>query len=338
MDKSDFSENLGRSLDYIRGFSTSFVLQALISDGGLDLMKQPFTVDGISEAQGYHRDLFTAVVKFLVVEEIVEHDTAPEIYRLTDFGIWIAEQPGWFNLLVGGYQNVFAKLGDVLREGSAVAERNSHRVGLGSYEISLHDAFPLAWALIDEVNKDATRFVDIGCGDGYFVREICTRMPHATAIGVEPSKSYENAIRAVEQAGLAERIKIHHADGLAFDVPPDTDFILFAFVLQEILPQIGEDGFVAYFRKLRESGFAGAVLAIEVEYDPDDQSILRTPIGRGYYNPYYLLHPLTNQKLMPIQRWKDLFAKAGYRLVAERVVDPRVDPSGLELGLVFTPA
>jgi 2-ketoarginine methyltransferase len=337
MGQGNFAENLNRSLDYIRGFSASFVLQALIVDGTLALMKRPFTVEGLSARQGYRPDLLAAVVKFLVVEEIAERSAASDSYQLTDFGKWIADQPGWFNLLVGGYQNVFAKLSDVLRDGPQAAERNSHQVGLGSYEISLHDAFPLAWELIEVVNGDATRFVDIGCGDGYFVREICTRLPHAMAIGVEPSESFENAVRAVDQAGLADRIKIIHADGLGFDVPPDTDFLLFAFVLQEILPQIGEDALIAYFCKLRESGFGGAVLAIEVEYDPDNQAVLRTPIGRGYYNPYYLLHPLTNQRLMPIRRWKELFARAGYRLAAEQTVDACVDPSGLELGLVFTP-
>ncbi len=338
MEQGTFAESLNRSLDYIRGFSVSFVLQALIADGALALMEQPFTVEGLSTRQGYRPDLFAAVVKFLVVEEIAERSAGSDSYQLTDFGKWIAGQPGWFNLLVGGYQNVFARLSEVLRDGPQAAERNSHRVGLGSYQISVHDAFPLAWALIEAVNGNATRFVDIGCGDGYFVREICTRLPHATAIGVEPSELFENAVRAVDRAGLADRIEIVHADGLSFDIPPDTDFLLFAFVLQEILPQIGEDGLVAYFRKLRESGFGGAVLAIEVEYDPDDQVVLRTPIGRGYYNPYYLLHPLTNQRLMPIRRWKELFATAGYRLAAEETVDPCVDPSGLEVGLVFTPA
>ncbi|MGB5831066.1 MAG: methyltransferase domain-containing protein [Thiohalocapsa sp.] len=338
MDTNAFTTNLNRSLDYIKGFSTSFVLQALISDGALDLMKEPFRVEDLSRVKAYRPDLFAAAVKFLVVEDIVALGTEPQTYQLTDFGVWIAEQPGWINLLVGGYQNVFSNLTDVLKNGSNAADRNARMVGLGSFQISLHDALPLAWRLIQEVNKHATRFVDIGCGDGYFVREICRRMPDATAIGVEPSQASQNAVGAVEQAGLAGRIEIRHEDGLDFTVPPDTDFVLFAFVLQELLPQIGEARLVEYFQNLRESGFTGAVLAIEVEYDPENQSVLRTPIGRGYYNPYYLLHPLTNQKLMPIQYWKDLFDKAGFRLVAEQVVDPRIDPSGLELGLVFNPA
>lgn len=338
MSTSNFSKNLDRSLEYIRGFSTSYVLQALVSAGTLQRMKQPFTVRDLSKEQNYQEDLFEAVVRFLVTEEIVEAGPDPETHRLTDFGVWIAEQPGWFNLLVGGYQNVFANLDTILKEGSEAARRDSHFVGLGSYEISLHDAFPIVWKLIDDVNPVATRFVDIGCGDGYFVREICSRLPHATAIGIEPSVSARNAVQAVEKAGLNDRISIVQEDGLARPVAADTDFVLFAFVLQEILPQIGEAGLIDYFVKLRESGFTGGVLIIEVDYTPDDQAVLRTPIGRGYYNPYYLLHPLTNQKLMPIRFWRDLFARAGYDLIAERTVDPNVDPSGLELGLVFSPA
>lgn len=338
MSNTPFSENLDRSLEYIRGFSTSYVLQALVSAGTLDRMKQAFTIRGLSKEQSYQEDLFEAIVRFLVTEEIVEAGPDPDTYKLTDFGVWIAEQPGWFNLLVGGYQNVFANLDTILRDGSAAAKRDSHFVGLGSYEISLHDAFPIVWKLIDEVNPDATRFVDIGCGDGYFVREICSRLPLATAIGVEPSVSARNAVQAVKSAGLDDRISIVQEDGLASPVAADTDFVLFAFVLQEILPQTGEAGLIDYFVKLRESGFAGCVLIIEVDYAPDDQSVMRTPIGRGYYNPYYLLHPLTDQKLMPIGFWRELFAKAGYDLVAERTVDPNVDPSGLELGLVFSPA
>jgi 2-ketoarginine methyltransferase len=332
-----FRENLDRSLGYIRGFSASLVLQALITDGTLDAMKQAFTVEDVARRQGYRADLFAAVVKFLVIENIVQCAEAPQTYRLTDFGAWIAEQPGWLNLLVGGYHNVFAGLSDILKEGSEAAERDARLVGLGSYEISLHDAFPLAWRLVDAVNPRAKRFVDIGCGQGYFVREICSRLPDATAIGIEPSPSFADARTAVERAGLTDRIEIVNTGALEYTLPADTDFVMFAFVLQEILPLIGEREFVDYLRRTREAGFAGNVLAIEVEYDPDDLAVLRTPIGLGYYNPYYLLHPLTNQKLMPVQRWKDLFKEAGYRLVAEETVDPRVDPSGLEVGLVFTP-
>lgn len=337
MHETHFAANLNRTLDYIRGYAVSFVLQSLIADGALAAMKTPFTIDRLAEQHSYRPDLFGPVIKFLVVEEIVAPGKETGSYQLTDYGTWVADHPGWIELLVGGYHPVYSGLSDILKHGPEAAQRDAHFVGLGSYEISLYDAFPLAWKLIDRVNRDAKRFVDVGCGDGYFVREICNRMPHASAIGIEPSESWTSAAAAVERAGLADRIEIHNLDALNYAVEPDTDFLLFAFVLQEMLPSIGEEGLVTYFQRLRDAGFAGSVLAIEVEYDLDNLELLRTPIGRGYYNPYYLIHPLTSQRLMPIARWKALFERAGYRLVAEDTVDPQVDPSGLEVGLVFTP-
>ena len=77
------------------------------------------------------------------------------------------------------------------------------------------------------------------------------------------------------------------------------------------------------------------MLIVEVDYDIDNHKIMKSPMGLGYYNLYYMLHPFTNQKLLSQKKWDEIFSKARFKIVEKKVVDPKVDPSGLEIGYVL---
>lgn len=339
---AQFGEDRDRLLEYIRGFAASSVIFMALTEGVLVSLESELTRDEFAQRHGFQPRLCDALLGYLVVEEILErrlHEDGTVTYSLTRFGKQIQLFEGWFNLLIGGYRDVFANVAVVLREGPQEAFRNRRFVGIGSCQISRFDALPLARALIMEVNPTARRFVDIGCGDATFLCDFCELLPSATAVGIEPSEgALEEGWNLIRRRGLANRIELVHSDAFGYRslVPPD--FILFSFVLQEMVGQIGESAVIRYLEEVR-SNFPGTrLLVIEVDYRLEDLKLLRSAIGLGYYNPYYLLHPLTRQELLPTSRWDFIFEAAGYRVVARKLVDPAVDPSGLEFGVVLEDA
>jgi 2-ketoarginine methyltransferase len=73
---------------------------------------------------------------------------------------------------------------------------------------------------------------------------------------------------------------------------------------------------------------------VEVDYQPESD-VMRTPYGLGYYNPYFLLHPLTKQTLLPCREWIRLFQRVGLTVESALTADPAIDPTGLEVGFLL---
>jgi 2-ketoarginine methyltransferase len=77
------------------------------------------------------------------------------------------------------------------------------------------------------------------------------------------------------------------------------------------------------------------LVVVEVDHRPDDPTVMRHGLGLAYYNPYYLLHQITRQRLATTDFWRELFAEAGAEILAWRACDPEVDSTGLEFGCVL---
>src|SRR5204863_2449890 len=122
----------------------------------------------------------------------------------------------------------------------------------------------------------------------------------------------------VRAAGLEDRVRLVNAT--ASDVllganglvaTEDFDFVIFAFVLHEVLGQKGEQGVVDLLRRVSAKNPDGHVIAIEVDAAVDDSVAMCHPLARAYYNPYFLLHPFTGQRLVRLPEWRSLFTEAG---------------------------
>jgi 2-ketoarginine methyltransferase len=180
-----------------------------------------------------------------------------------------------------------------------------------------------------------TAVVDLGCGDGTFVAEIAAEFPELAAFGVEPDEGARNeAVAQAEARGLANlRIlagdALHRPEELQ-DLPAGTCYIT-AFVLQEVLEQSGRPAVINLLRQAFEEDEKASWVVIEVDR--------RHPLGGepsglalGYYNPYYLIHRITEQRLIPIDEWKRIYAEAGAEVAAEVFPDPAYDPLGIKFG------
>jgi 2-ketoarginine methyltransferase len=275
-----------------------------------------------------------------VVEEIVVKDAQEDAptYRLSDYGARFGLYRGWFNILIGGYGSVFSNIGTMLQEGTGAARRDGKWVGIGSCQISQYDTIPMTLELIRRVKPSAASIVDFGCGNALYLCTLARELEGIQAVGIEPNRAaYEAGLAQVAELGLQHRVRLVNADALDYQMREEPDFILMGFVLHEMVAQIGREALIAYLRQMRMKFANSYLMVMEVDYDIDNHAVMRSPVGLGYYNPYFLLHPFTNQRLLPKQRWDAIFASAGYEIVLYEVTSPKADPTGLGICYVLKP-
>ena len=55
----------------------------------------------------------------------------------------------------------------------------------------------------------------------------------------------------------------------------------------------------------------------------------------SYYNPYYLLHYFTGQKLIRSHEWEEIFSRVGLKCIKKLTTDTNIDSTGFEIGYLL---
>lgn len=341
LDAPWFQPGLGKTLGYIRGFVASKVIWQMMRAGVFDDLRQQRSLEEIAEKHGFDRYLLRTVFEYLAVEEILRKEGPAEAptFRLSDYGERFKHYEGWFNILVGGYENIFSNVGAMLREGAGAYVRNGKWVGTGSCEISQYDTIPITKDFIRRVKPDATNIVDFGCGNALYLCTLARELGGIRAVGIEPDRdAYAAGLQKIAEFGLEGQVRLVNVDALDYEIEEEPDFILMGFVLQEIIAQVGREKMIAYLREMRTKFARSYLMVMEVDYDIDNHDAMHSPVGLGYYNPYFLLHPFTNQLLLPKRAWDEIFAEAGYEIVIREVTSAKADPTGFGICYVLKPA
>lgn len=336
---NDFEHRLVDALQPIRYMALAQALHHLADSGIYDLLseRQGVSVREVAKLLDLDEERLQAYFRYLANEGYLLEEIG---WRLTVKGAELAPFLPWYTLLVGGYAGTFGQIGQTLRAGAPFATRDGAKVGAGSCGMSMYDALPLASGLLDRLPDSEHLVVDLGCGDAAFLVELCKMRPGIRGVGVDPDAgSVALARQRVSDEGLADRISIQQgtaADALTLDLPSDGSLcFLTSFVLQEMLEQDGADA----VRDLVKSAFkrypAAHWLVVEVDHQPDNRKIMAHGLGVAYYNPYFLLHALTEQRLIDRDSWESLFAEADAEVVAVDHPAIQVDSTELELGYLL---
>ncbi len=341
LDSPWFQPELAKTLGYIRGFVASKVIWQMMQAGIFEDLSNQASLQVIAEKKGFDPYLLRTVFEYLAVEDILIKEGPAETpaFRLSDYGARFSLYEGWFNILIGGYENIFSNIGPMLREGAGTYSRNGKWVGTGSCQISQYDTIPITMEFIRRVKPEATNIVDFGCGNALYLCTLARELDGIHAVGIEPDRhAYEAGLKQIREFGLENKVRLVNVDALDYEIQEKPDFILMGFVLQEIIAQIGRDALVAYLRKMGKKFSSSYLMVMEVDYDIDNREVMRSDVGIGYYNPYFLLHPFTNQRLLPKQSWNQIFVEAGYEIVIDEVTSPKADPTGFGICYVLKPA
>lgn len=327
------------ALQPVRQYVLATALHHLFESGLFDWLAGR---DGGAEAElcaalDFIPERLRALLQYLANEGVVSR--SDDQVRLTDRGRSFAEFRGWYTMLIGGYGATFLQLGGLLKRGAPPATRVADKVGIGSCMISHHDAIPLTRRLMASIARPVRRLLDLGCGNALYLVEFCKALPELEAWGVEPDrKGYEAASELVEREGLAHRIHLTCSSAQAFydtERAFSPDVTVLGFVLHEILGQDGEAGVLRFLHQLTRRYPALHLIVIEVDQQLENPAAMRHGLALAYYNPYYLFHPFTQQRLETCGFWERLFAEAGLEILDRATVDRNVDSTGLEVGYLL---
>ncbi|MDN3053591.1 2-ketoarginine methyltransferase [Streptomyces hygroscopicus] len=340
MIEPDFEDRLVEAIQPIRQLAVANAIHQLHDSGLYASLADPggIPVDELATRHSMLADRLSGFLRYLRNEGYVT--VAADRWTLSEKARRLEPFLPWYTLLVGGYASTFTQIQDTLRTPGGYASRDGGKVGRGSCGISMFDALPLARTLIDTTGAADVTVVDVGCGDGSFLAELCASHPGVFGVGLEPDAGgFALAERTVAERSLEGRMEVRHHG--ATDLRPDTVpagrpvVFMAAFVLQEVLEQAGEEAVLAILRSSVEAHPDAHWVVIEVDHRPEDQELMGNGLGLAYYNPYYLLHTVTEQRLETRSYWEGLFARAGLEVVRLAHPDPRVDSTSLELGYLL---
>ncbi len=296
--------------------------QTLLNVGLLEEMAQRGVVDAadFAEKHGLDSGLVVAICDALFARGLLRKE-GPSRFGLEQRAEFLVTNPlsrGWF-YLANGYENVLFHMEDLVRKKmkyGADLVRDGRLVGVGSGLASRDFYFPVVLEKI--AHSGYRRVLDIGCGDGEFLRLVCKRFPQATAVGLDLSpdavKAGNEQIRA---EGLSNRIQLHVGDALRLpeykDVLQCVDAAATFFVLHEFCGGPGNPRAVGFLKAFR-AALPGVPFLICETVRPPAEEMRQRP---GPAIEYFLFHDLSNQKPVGRDVWKQLFAEAGFKNVAE---------------------
>ncbi|MFD8692526.1 2-ketoarginine methyltransferase [Streptomyces sp. NPDC059651] len=340
----DFERRLIENTQPIRFFFLASALHHALDLGLVaELERRPGTQEqDLAESLGLDAHRTGALLRFLRNEGYTTL-IANGGWALSPKGREVQTFAPWYEMLVGGYALSMEQLGEVVRDGTRYAQRDTTKVGEGSCGIGRYDALPLVEQLLDQVKGagEPDTIVDLGCGDGSFVMDLLVNRPDLNGIGVEPhAGSVELGERRRAELGLGDRMRLAQGaahDALKLDLPEGGRGICFmtAFVLQEVMQQQGqqaiEDLLASAFKLYPEARW----LVVEMDHQPLAPVMGTHGLAQTFYNPYFLIHAATEQRLETRSWWDEMFARLGLTTEAVANPDPRADSTGLQFGMVL---
>lgn len=336
----DFSQRLVSALQPIRHSFVASTLQYLFTSGLYDELEQGIKMSD-SAVSGYDEERLKGLFEYLLNESIVLLDPTGT-YWLTQSGKDFGPYRPWYELLMGGYSRTLDDLPETMQDGTVYASRNDAAVGRGSCGISEYDALPMLRALINEsLDTPPNVIADLGCGDGNILLQLGRDYSHV--IGVDPAPGNISAARKLAaEMGFSDRSEFIEAG--AEEYMSDSErratpgvCYLAAFALQEVLEQVGRDAVVSMIRQALEAP-GNSMAIVEVTPFQMAEGCMENDLEIAYYNPYYLIHTITRQRLETETFWKRVFVEAGAQIVGWRTTDVHVDSTGREFGALLTKA
>lgn len=306
--------------EMIRGYLETTTMQALLNVGLIDEMQRNASVDidAFAARENLEPAVLLPLCEAFYCLGMFERNGGG--YRLSEKGRDIAEvMRGWLEVCYG-YGEVFHSLEPLLRKEQVYGKdfyRRSDFVARGSGEMENLLFFPMVNDII--MANGYKTVLDLGCGDGTFLRMLCGLNSEVQCLGIDLAPTaVEEGNRVLREAGLQERVSLRALDISKIDgaALPAIDVATVFFVLHELL-YFGEDVLLNFLRDFRRLFPGAPLIAFEAVRPPAEE--LRKHPGISVY--YFLYHDLTQQKPVDADTWKQLFRKAGFESIEERLLD-----------------
>lgn len=230
-------------------------------------------------------------------------------FRLTDLGdAFRPEVPGSLMPMAVG-----SALGAHMAERAATFMKTGERPGervLGERESILPWFGPMLEAsfggifesqilpgvpVYQQVDEQGGVAVDLGCGNGWYLRRLAAHYPHLRGVGLDGfDENIQQASRLAERDGVADRLSFRSGDIHQFTLGEPVDLIAMNRALHHVWSD--KDN---VFRILKEHLKPGGAAVIWEPHWPKDRAALREPSRRGMAVQNLAEHVQGNHFLRP---------------------------------------
>jgi SAM-dependent methyltransferase len=305
-------------VDIISGMYTTYSMNALFNVGFFDKIKADGFVDIHSFAQSRNLDekILRSLCDSLYSLRILKM-RGQKLVLDRKGKVLVNVARGWFEI-VDGYKDVMHSLESMLKGEKQYGKdifRNTEWVAKGSGEIENWIFFPLAASIVQK--KGYRKVLDLGCGDGTFLRRMCERDQDITGFGIDIAKdAIDDGCKKNQLAGLGNRIRLLSEDVCKIEKLPKAfrqiDVAFTYFVPHEILA-IREQKLVEFLKSYIRL-FPDIPLIVFEAVRPTPEEMRSRP---GPAIQYFLYHDLTHQKPVSRKEWKRIFRLAGFNSIKE---------------------
>jgi hypothetical protein len=200
----DHKKVRGSLISLLRGFFSSPTIATLAELGLIErMLAGPFRVEDFPVA--VDKRVLSSV--FLYLHSINLLNKVPEGgYELTDEGRIALKRSGAF-LLLFSYRGYFENLASLLTGDSETVTVDRRRNVLGTGSLHSKKFFPAVWDMFSGVRPSA--LIDVGCGDGQFLKNACTEWPDLSIAAVDLSPiAVETTLKQLETSGRKDVVGI----------------------------------------------------------------------------------------------------------------------------------
>ncbi len=139
--------------------------------------------------------------------------------------------------------------------------------------------------------------VDLGCGNGWYLRKLAARYPHVRGIGLDGfDENIQHATTAAAQMNLADRLSFRAGDIHDFTIAEPVSLVAMNRALHHVWDRKDE-----VFARLRDALQPGGAVVIWEPRWPDDLEVLRDPRRRGLAFQNLSEHVQGNHFLRPAE-------------------------------------
>lgn len=147
----------------------------------------------------------------------------------------------------------------------------------------------------DRLNAAAPLAVDLGCGNGWYLRKLAQHYPNLRGLGLDGlEENIQKAQELTAQAGLSERLSFKCGDILHLELKEQADLIAMTRALHHVWTE-KEQVFQAFKKNLK----AGGVVVIWEPAWPHDRQALKEPSRRRMAFQNLSEHAQGNRFLYP---------------------------------------